>query len=327
MTSLLDLQNPGEPEGLRFDAPVPPGGYAWWYLDVVSDDRAFVLTVIALVGSAFSPRYARARALGPAAAEDFCAVNVALRGPGVSAWVMTEWPRARVRRDAHRLRIGASEWLQQERGLALSLDELTAPFPRLRRRPLSGLVVLTPLAAGGSPRALDAHARHRWYPLAPVARAVVDIDVGRGVRFAGTAYHDANAGDDPLANGFRRWSWSRLSGPADTIVSWDLEARHGAPAHFASRFGADGEAAALAGPLRHLPRTGWGLRPRARWPGAVEPVRRLESAPFYARHLVQARTDPDRVARVGVHEELDLERFRAGWVRGLLPFRVRRERA
>ena len=49
--------------GPRFDAPVPPGGYAWWYVDALSDDGRHGLTVIAFVGSVFSPTTP-----GPAAA-------------------------------------------------------------------------------------------------------------------------------------------------------------------------------------------------------------------------------------------------------------------
>ena len=41
----------------EFDWPVPPGGYCWWYVDATSDCGQFALTVIAFVGSVFSPYY------------------------------------------------------------------------------------------------------------------------------------------------------------------------------------------------------------------------------------------------------------------------------
>ena len=34
--------------GPRFDRPVPSGGYAWWYIDALSEDGAHGLTLIAL---------------------------------------------------------------------------------------------------------------------------------------------------------------------------------------------------------------------------------------------------------------------------------------
>ena len=40
---------------LPFDSPIPPGGYLWWYLDALSDDGRSGITVIALLGSVFSP--------------------------------------------------------------------------------------------------------------------------------------------------------------------------------------------------------------------------------------------------------------------------------
>ena len=51
-------------DGLRFDCPVPDGGYVWWYIDALSDDGAHGLTLIAFVGSVFSPYYAWARRRG-----------------------------------------------------------------------------------------------------------------------------------------------------------------------------------------------------------------------------------------------------------------------
>ena len=49
---------------------VPPGGYAWWYLDAFSNDGRHGLTVIAFIGSVFSPFYFRARRANPAAPPD-----------------------------------------------------------------------------------------------------------------------------------------------------------------------------------------------------------------------------------------------------------------
>ena len=47
--------------GPRFDAPVVRGGYSWWYVDALSDDGKNGITLIALIGSVFSPYYAAMR--------------------------------------------------------------------------------------------------------------------------------------------------------------------------------------------------------------------------------------------------------------------------
>ena len=38
-----------------FDQLVPNGGYLWWYVDGISDDGKHGITIIAFVGSVFSP--------------------------------------------------------------------------------------------------------------------------------------------------------------------------------------------------------------------------------------------------------------------------------
>ena len=50
--------------GPRFDQIIPDGGYRWWYFDALSDDGTHGLSIIAFVGSVFSPYYARARRKG-----------------------------------------------------------------------------------------------------------------------------------------------------------------------------------------------------------------------------------------------------------------------
>ena len=73
----------------HFDQPVPRDGYLWWYLDALSDDGRHGLTLIAFVGSVFSPYYARARRQAPTDPENHCAVNIAVYGPG-GRWAMKE---------------------------------------------------------------------------------------------------------------------------------------------------------------------------------------------------------------------------------------------
>src|SRR5512138_334009 len=99
--------------GPRFDLELPAGGYAWWYLDATSDDGKHGLTLIAFVGSVFSPFYAAARRRGAAAAIDHSAINVALYGQP-RRWAMTERGRAAIERTSDACRVGPSRMLWQD---------------------------------------------------------------------------------------------------------------------------------------------------------------------------------------------------------------------
>ncbi|MFX8883411.1 hypothetical protein ABTM86_19650, partial [Acinetobacter baumannii] len=84
--------------GPRFDRPVPDNGYAWWYVDALSDDGKRGITLIAFVGSVFSPYYALARRRGRGDPLNHCALNVAVYGNGTKHWAMTERRRGAIAR-------------------------------------------------------------------------------------------------------------------------------------------------------------------------------------------------------------------------------------
>src|SRR5690606_31511712 len=100
------------------------------YVDALSDDGRHGLTIIAFIGSVFSPYYAFRRRRGPVAAIDHCAVNVALYGEGPGRWAMTERGRRAVDRDATRLAIGPSTMAWRDDGLEVEFDEVAVPWPR-----------------------------------------------------------------------------------------------------------------------------------------------------------------------------------------------------
>jgi carotenoid 1,2-hydratase len=55
----------------------------------MSDDGQHGITLIAFVGSVFSPYYAWARGRGRANPNNHCALNVAIYSKGQSRWAMT----------------------------------------------------------------------------------------------------------------------------------------------------------------------------------------------------------------------------------------------
>ena len=52
---LLERDDTALAAGPRFDRRVGHDGYVWWYVDAFSEDRAYGLTLIAFIGSVFSP--------------------------------------------------------------------------------------------------------------------------------------------------------------------------------------------------------------------------------------------------------------------------------
>lgn len=314
---------------LRFDAPVRPGGYAWWYVDAVSDDGAHGLTIIMFVGSVFSSRYAQARRRGDAEAERFCAVNVALYDlqGGRHVWAMNE--HASFARDAEHLRVGNSTIRWRDGSLELVLDEVQTRFFGRAGAPLRGRVHLRPTAVFGPCVELDRWQdppRHRWYPVAPHARIEVELEQPQ-LSFAGSGYHDVNEGDEGLEHGFSSWNWSRCDVGDATLIAYDVidptGCEHARAWRFdpAARTVEDLPSTAL-GPACGLPRSRWGVARSIRCdPGHTPTLRRtLEDTPFYSRNLI----DVHALGReaVAVHESISLHRFARAWVRFLLRFKT-----
>jgi carotenoid 1,2-hydratase len=307
--------------GPRFDRDIPSGGYQWHYLDGTSDDGAWSVVLIALLGNPFSPRYARARAGTGASALDYCALNVALYGPGGKYWSLSERRLPAAARGARSLVLGDSVVRWDGEALVVEIDERTS----LLGRPLRGRVTFVPSAPGVAPLSLDAEGRHTWWAVAPTGRLSVALQEPR-VRFEGHGYHDANAGEIPLEGSFARWSWSRARVDEHrTCITYDVTPRSGVPRSFGLALDARRGVSHELGPLRTapLPRTRWGLAREARTAGLVpRVVRNLEDTPFYSRALVETHLGGERV--VAMHEELSLERFAQPWVRYLLGFRMGR---
>ena len=55
--------------GPCFDLNIPSNGYGWWYMDGLSDDGTKAVSVIAFIGSVFSPWYSWSGRKNP---HDFC---------------------------------------------------------------------------------------------------------------------------------------------------------------------------------------------------------------------------------------------------------------
>ena len=318
-------QAPLSGSGLGFDAPVPDGGYRWWYLDAFSDDGTAALTVIAFIGSVFSPYYFRARRRGRGTPENFCSVNAILYGPGRRRWAMTERGAGDLQREATHLSIGPSRVLDRGDGrFIFQIDEVCSPFPSRMR----GQIELSVGELGSSCFALDPDGHHRWWPAAPAGRVKLDM-AQPALSWEGGAYLDSNAGTVPLEDTFLKWHWQR-SAPEQGRghIHYDATLLQGGERSLALAYGPDGQCAPLENgaaegslPSTTLWRAGRQCRSLV---GQPKVISTLEESPFYARSVLEL--DSGLGPRKVMHESLHLDRFTRPWMQMLLPVRMPRRR-
>jgi carotenoid 1,2-hydratase len=302
--------------GPRFDQNVPPGGYAWWYVDAFSEDQQFGLSIIAFIGSVFSPYYAWSGRRDPL---DHCAMNIALYGPRGARWAMTERRRAALRRDATSLEIGPSAMKWDGRSLEIDINEISAPWPHRLR----GHVRVEPETINPRAFTLESQGSHVWRPIAPIARVSAEFSQP-DIKWSGNGYFDSNFGDEPLEAGFRRWTWSRARTRGGSAILYDAERRREGPLVLGLEFDRSGGFAAFAPPpVVALPRTRWRIERTTRSEhGGARIIDGFEDTPFYSRSMIDHALLGERVS--SMHESLDLDRFANPLVRAMLPFRMPR---
>ena len=303
--------------------------------------------MIAFVGSVFSPRYYRDRQraakhnklLNP---EGYCAFNLsikALTSEGIrrlgqkEVWCFNEYrdqavtsvsdPIAQVNRTASSFRLGHTVLHQSKDLLQAQLNERTAPFFQRMTREVIGEISLFPSHRHGYTVPLDTHGLHRWFGLAPLSRIHVKL-TSPAVEFKGSAYHDGNAGLTPLEDVFTSWTWRREETHQGTAVLYDLHERTGATSNNAFLFLPNGEVIDYQAPVTQPLSSGlWRVSRSTRVPegGNATLCAPLIDSPFYTRDVLTISSDDQQTT--SIHEALDLNRLRQGWVRFLMGFRLR----
>jgi carotenoid 1,2-hydratase len=303
-----------------FNLDVPNNGYAWWYVDAISDDGREGLTIIAFIGSVFSPYYAFARRGAAADPLNHCALNVALYHAEAKRWTMTERSRGRVARNLRSLLIGPSDLAWDGKALTININEMSAPIPgRIR-----GRVRVIPEFVTQQAFVLNQDGNHRWWPIAPRSRIEVTLDQPK-LSWQGEAYLDTNAGDAPIETGFTHWEWARGALRDKTAILYEAERRDGSRIDLAITFDAQGNLEHFTPPpLLPLARTGWKVDRSTRSERDARVLRTLEDAPFYARSMVATTLLGEQVTLM--HESLSLDRFKMPIVQAMLPFRMPRRR-
>ena len=265
----------------------------------------------------FSPWYAWSGRRDP---EDHCCINVATYGPG-GRFTMTDRGRAALGQTADTLTVGPSRMHWDGRSLVIAIDEVSGP-PVISR--VWGTITVTPRAVTSVELPLSADGAHVWRPFAPIGDIAVDLEAD-GWQWTGHGYFDANFGTRALEADFDFWTWGRFPTARGATCFYDAVRRDGSQFDTAIAFGPDGSAAHVDAPPRvPFRRSLWQVRRETRAdPGTVpRQVLGMLDAPFYSRSAVTTRLDRERVT--GVHEALDLARFRNPVVKAMLAVRVPR---
>ncbi|MEO0410356.1 MAG: carotenoid 1,2-hydratase [Pseudomonadota bacterium] len=284
----------------------------------MSDDGQFGFSIIALIGTVFSPYYAFSGRHDP---HNHVALNVGLYGKGIRRWTMTERGRNSLSQTPTQLQIGPSALEWHNGTLVVTIDERGAPLPQRVR----GTIRLTPQGITAANYQLDFKGRHFWHPIAPSARAQIDFEFPK-TRWSGDAYFDSNWGSEPLEAGFSYWDWSRAVLADGAGIYYDAVTKDGGKQRLALLFDKAGsvqeidcpEPAPMApGPIWRVARSA----PAARGED-IQTLAMLEDTPFYTRSKISIPFNGHQAT--AIHESLDLDRFSKTWVRCLLTFRMPR---
>lgn len=307
----------GDHEGPFFNLDVPPGGYAWWYIDGISDDGSRALSVIAFIGSVFSPWYHWSGRGDPA---NHCCINVATYGRG-GRFAMTDRGRNALRTTDHSFTVGPSSLRWTGDALEIDVDEVSS-LPLISR--MRGKITLTPKAVSSVELPLTPDGAHIWRPFAPVARINVDLEAP-GWQWEGHGYFDANFGTRRLEDDFTYWTWGRFPTSAGATCLYDATRCDGSDLAAAIAFDESGNAKHVSAPPRtRFARSAWLLHRETRADPGITPrqIKPMLDAPFYNRAVVETQLEGE-ITR-GVYEALDLKRYANPLLKPMLAVRVPR---
>lgn len=236
---------------------------------------------------------------------------------------MTDRGRPALRQAGNSFTVGPSSLHWDGERLLIDIDEIGAP-PLVTR--VRGRITVRPSAVTSVEVALTEDSSHIWRPFAPVSDIEVDLNAP-GWQWNGHGYFDANFGTRALEADFDNWTWGRYPTKDGAICFYDARRRDGSELATALSFGSDGCVAQyIAPPKTRFRRSLWAVARETRADPGYQPHQAMAmlDAPFYTRAMVRTRLDGEET--VGVHEALDLRRFRSSLLMPMIAVRVPRRK-
>ncbi|MFP7672402.1 carotenoid 1,2-hydratase [Marivita sp. S0852] len=285
----------------------------------MSDDGTRAVSVIGFIGSVFSPWYRWSGRKNP---EDHVCINVATYGPG-GRFTMTDRGQPALRQTTDSFTVGPSSMQWIDGKLIIEVNEVSSP-PIISR--VRGTITVTPSAITQVELPLTADGAHIWRPFGPVSDISVDLEAP-GWQWDGHGYFDANFGTRALEEDFSFWTWGRYPARKGSTCFYDATRLDGSKLGSGFHFERDGTASEIdLPPLLGFKRSLWAVRRETRGDDGTQPkqIMSMLDAPFYSRSMVETKLDGE--TSIGVHEALDLARFRSPLLKPMLAVRVPRRR-
>jgi len=233
---------------------------------------------------------------------------------------MTDRGRSALRQSQDSFTVGPSQLRWDGTKLVIDINEVSTPWcDRVK-----GMVTLHPRGLTDREVVLTEDGGHVWRPFAPSSDIEVNLNRA-GWQWRGHGYFDANFGTRALEADFGYWTWGRFPMRSGTASFYDVTRRDSSDISVALSFDDAGGVSPLeAPPKARFQRSLWAVRRETRADPGTTPrqYKAMLDAPFYCRAGVETTIHGTRSR--GVHEALDLDRFRGPWLMPMLAVRVPR---
>lgn len=338
-TSVISISPPDQ--RLHRDLLDAPGGFAWWYADMV-DAHGNGLVLIWSFGLPFLPGYASAARSGSAQrAGDRPSLNLATYKNGeLDFYLLQEFEPSEVEwsDDGESWTFGDNKLSSRVQGdRRIMRVELDTDVPGLDGR-LDGEIEIVGRARKpfGGETPVEGLPEHDWTPLTVLAhgRAELAFPDGSTWQCEGRAYHDRNGGNVPLHDvGIDHWIWGRAPLEDRELIYYLLwPSPDEDPVALGMEIAADGQTTVhehlevtRTAQTRNIGGLRWWRDLELRLDGQpwLDVTHRwvVDSGPFYMRYLTRA-TAPNGRTATGVGELCEPDRIDLGRHRPLVRMRV-----